>query len=384
MIRRSFLAALAAPLASAPKVHIRDVEIFRLPVNKRGNWVLARLRTDAGITGIGDASHGYDEAKTAGHLKQFAEAMKGRPFHDVEYLRRTAMPLIRPREHSIAAALSGIEQAMWDIAGQVYGVPTCELFGGRLTGAVRNYANINRATSDRSPSDFARLAANAVRDGFTAIKLASFDGFPKDAAKVEEHIRQGIECIAAVRDAIGPDKDLLVDAHSNFTVERGLRLAVELEKFNLFWLEEVTRSIAGLAEINRAAKMRTAGGEDLFGVKEFYPYASGGAADVLMPDVKYCGGMLELKKIAALAEGAGLQVSPHGPASPVGNLAAAHVCVTAPNFLILECAYGETDWRADLLDPPEKMEKGGMLTVSQRPGFGAKLNEKLLSRAERL
>lgn len=334
--------------------------------------------------GIGDASHGYDEPKTAAHVKQFADAMKGRSFADVEYLRRLAVPLIRPKEHAVAAALSGLEQALWDIAGQVYGVPTCELFGGRLADRVRNYANINRATNDRSPADFARLAANAVRDGFTAIKLASFDGFPKDAAKVEAHIRQGIECIAAVREAIGPDHHLLVDAHSNFTVERGVKLAAELEKYNLFWLEEVTRGIRGLAEINRAAKMNTAGGEDLFGVKEFLPYVAGGAVDILMPDVKYCGGMLELKKIAALGEGAGLMISPHGPASPVGNLAAAHVCVTIPNFAILECAYGETDWRGELLDPAEKMEAGGHLAVSGRPGFGAKLNEKMLARATRM
>lgn len=366
---------LTAPLYGAPKARIKDIEIFQVPVNKRGGWLLVRLHTDAGVSGIGDASHGYDEPRTIAHLKQFTEALKGRAFSDVEYLRKIALPLIKPRDHSVATAFSGIEQALWDIAGQVYGVPVHALFGGKLRGEIRNYANINRATTDRSPSDFAKLAANAVKDGFTAIKLASFDGFPKDSSKVEDHIRKGIECIAAMREAIGPKADLLVDAHSNFTVARGLQLARELEPYNLFWLEEVVRGIPGLAEINRGAKMQTAGGEDLFGVQEFYPYAAGGAADILMPDIKYCGGLLELKKIAALGEGAGLPVSPHGPASPIGNLAAAHVCATIPNFLILECAYGETPWRAEILDPPEQIQ-GGILTLTDRPGFGAKLNGK--------
>jgi galactonate dehydratase len=98
-----------------------------------------------------------------------------------------------------------------------------------------------------------------------------------------------------------------------------------------------------------------------------------------MPDVKYCGGMLEMKKVAAMAEGAGMPVAPHGPASPVGNVAAAQVCAGLPNFHILEFAHGETDWRAELIDPPEALDKG-MLAVSRRPGFGITLNEKTAAR----
>lgn len=381
MKRRNILAlpALALPLQSAPaKVRIRDIEIFQVPVNRRGGWLLVRLRTDAGVTGIGDASHGYKEPKTIGHLKDFTEALKGRSFTDIEYLRKLALPLVRTHDFSVPVALSGIEQAMWDIAGQVYGVPAYALFGGKLFDKVRNYANINRSTTDRSPADFARLAASAVKDGFTAVKMASYDGFPKDRSQAEDHIRKGTACIEAARNAIGPDNDLLVDAHSNFNRERGLQLARDLEKYNLHWLEEVSRGIDDLAAINRAAKMRTAGGESLFGVREFFPYAAGNAVDILMPDVKYCGGMMELKKIAAMGEGAGLPIAPHGPASPIGNLAAAHVCVTLPNFHLLEFAYGESEWRAEIIDPPENLEKGGILTVSDRPGLGVRLNEKVL------
>jgi galactonate dehydratase len=125
--------------------------------------------------------------------------------------------------------------------------------------------------------------------------------------------------------------------------------------------------------------MPTAGGENIHGVTGFYPYIRAEAVDIVMPDVKYCGGILELKKIAALAEGAGLQASPHGPASPVGNMAAAHAIAGAPNFNILEFSYGEVPWRAELVDPPEDTT-GGALALSDRPGLGLKLNEKTAAR----
>ncbi len=134
-----------------------------------------------------------------------------------------------------------------------------------------------------------------------------------------------------------------------------------------------------LAAINRDAKMPTAGGELILGVKGFYPYVKADAVDIVMPDVKFCGGMLEMKKIAAMAEGAGLLASPHGPASPVGNVAAAHVCATLPNFHILEFSYGEVPWRAELIDPPERIVDSA-LPLTEAPGFGIALNEKVAAR----
>jgi galactonate dehydratase len=117
----------------------------------------------------------------------------------------------------------------------------------------------------------------------------------------------------------------------------------------------------------------------ILGVKGFYPYIRGQAVDVVMPDPKFCGGLLELKKIAAMAEGAGLLASPHGPASPVGTAAAAQVCATLPNFLILEFSYGEVPWRAELIDPPEQIVDSA-LPLSERPGFGISINERTAKR----
>ena len=388
MTRRTLLASiglapLAAPAAARREHTVAGLEIFRVKVNRRGDWLLARIRTENGLTGIGEASQARDEAAIA-VMRGLFEKLKGRSIFDIEWLRSEAQPRIAAEGMPAAVALSAIEQSLWDLVGKATGVPCWQLFGGKLRDRIRAYANINRSTDPRTPAGFGAMAEKAVAAGFDAIKLAPFDEMPhglKDEAEIERYMKLGIECAAAVRRAIGPKRDLLVDVHSHMDLRHGLELARRMEPLDLFWIEEVTpaRPLSDLAAINRAAKMRTAGGESIYGVKGFYPYIAGGAVDVAMPDVKYCGGMLELKKIAALAEGAGILVSPHSPAGPVGGVAAAHVCAGLPNFLILELAYGEVPWRAELIDPPEPLENG-RIVLTDRPGLGIALNERTVAK----
>ena len=350
--------------------------------------MIVRVRTSAGVTGIGDASQaglfnpltGGDDGRMIGFLRQFFDRVKGRSIYDIEYLRSIGMPEAERSKLPAAVAMSALEQCLWDIRGKVFGVPAYDLFGGRIQPRIRMYANINRSTDPRTPDTFAEMAGRAVAAGFDAVKLAPFDEMPRDlsnATVIEDFTQRGIACAEAVRRKIGPKVDLAVDVHSHLDLKRGLDLARRLEPLNLFWLEEVTPAVPleNLAAINREAKMPTAGGELILGVKGFYPYIKAEAVDVVMPDVKFCGGMLELKKIAALAEGAGLLTAPHGPASPVGNVAAAHVCATMPNFHILEFSYGEVPWRAELIDPPERIVDSAV-PLTDAPGFGIELNEK--------
>ena len=390
--RRDLLKSiLSVPLAAfaadtrAPRVTVTGLEIFHIKVNRRGNWLIARLQTSAGVTGIGDASQSGNtpgnDAKMLGYLRQFSDALKGRSIYEVEYLRSIGMPEAERNKLPAAVAFSAIEQALWDIRGKVFGVPTYDLFGGRIQPRIRQYANINRSTDPRTPEGFAEMAGRAIAAGFDAIKLAPFDEMPRDlsdAAVIEDFTQRGIACAEAVRQKIGPKADLLIDVHSHLDVTRGLKLAKRMESLNLYWLEEVTppNPPENLAVINRQAKMPTAGGELLLGVKGFYPYIKAEAVDIVMPDVKFCGGMLELKKIASLAEAAGLLCSPHGPASPVGNVAAGHVCATLPNFNILEFSYGEVPWRAELIEPPERIVNSA-LPLGEAPGFGIALNERV-------
>ena len=382
MRRRTLLPTLAAPFAApflkaAPKLTLESFEIFRVKVNHLGGWVLLRVKASNGLTGLGDASHGRRDAAVIALIAEFFAKAKGRSPFDVELYRRDLIAEAEAKGRDGAVAFGAIEQAMWDLQGKAAGLPCWALFGGKLNPVLRHYANINRATLDRNPEGFARLAEPAVRDGFTAIKMASFDGLPATGPGRKEGTDRGIACVEAVRRVLGPAGDLLVDAHSHFTVAEGLEVARRLEPSKLFWFEEICRGIPGLAELNAKIPMPTAGGESIFGIKHFYPYIKGEAVDITMPDVKYCGGLLELRKIGALSEAAGLTVAPHGPASPICNMAQAHVSAAMPNFLILELGYGEIPWRGELVNPPEVFEKGGLLRVPDRPGLGIELNERV-------
>ncbi len=375
MQRRAFLGAAGGTLfAGVPKLTIRSVEIAVVKVNHRGNWVLVRLQTNEGPSGIGDASHANDAA-TVKQIQAMTELLKGRSPFEVPWFRREAGTRF-PMDRINVVAMSGIEQAMWDLQGKSLGVPCRALFGGAFHKVIAHYANINRCTVDRTPKGFAANAQRAIDAGFTAIKLAPFDGIAKvGTPKFQEGVDLGVACIEAVRKGVGKH-DVLVDAHSNFDVPTGIELARRLEPQDLYWLEEVTPP-PGLPEIDRAAKMNTAGGESIFGLTKFREYMEAKSVDIIMPDVKYCGGMLELKKVAALAESYGIPVSPHGPASPIGNAAAAQVSATLPNFLILEHGFGEVPWRAELVNPPEQFQKGGTITLTDRPGLGIELNDKI-------
>lgn len=366
-------------------VVVTGIEVHVVKVNARGNWVLVRTRTNKGVTGVGDASHGGSDSDKIKYLTQFGKMFKGRSVFDIEGLRLGAEPTIFAGGGTAAAiCMSAIEMSLWDIHGKMSGVPAYHLFGGHMNKRIRNYANINRSTVERTPAGFARGAERAVKAGFDAVKLAPFDSIskpPPSPARVAELIDVGVECIRAVRQTVGEKVDILVDVHGRVDLQQGIELARRLEPFNLFWYEEVVPakpSLSGLAKINEVAKMPTAGGESIYGVRGFLPYIAAKAVDIVMPDVKYCGGMLELKKIAALAEAAGMQVSPHGPASPIGNLAAAHVCAGIPNFQILEFSHGEVPWRAEIVDPPEQIS-GGYITLSSRPGLGVDLNDRVVA-----
>jgi galactonate dehydratase len=392
MNRRSILQGLTvAPVVLAtgapifaqeklPNLTVDDVEVFHVKVNKRGNWTIVRLKTNGGLTGLGDASQSNDDSKTFIYVKQFAALLRGQSIFNIEWFHKATAPVIAQYGVPAAVAASALEQSLWDIQGKAFSVPTYDLFGGRIQDRIRIYANINRSTDPRTPEGFASMAEKAVTASFDAVKLAPFDEMPKDLTdrgQIEQFKVRGIECAAAVRKVIGPNRDLLIDGHSHFNLEDSLDLARRFEPLKLFWLEEVTpaKSVENLAQVTKAGIMPTAGGESIRGVKGFYPYIKAGAVNIVMPDVKVCGSMLEMKKIAGLAEGAGLITSPHGPASPIGNQTAAHVIATITNFNILEFSYGEVPWRAELIDPPEQIVDGA-LVLTGRPGLGITLNEK--------
>src|ERR1051326_1584015 len=188
--------AAAARGAATSKMTVADLEIFQVKVNHRGNWILLRLHTSNGLTGIGEASHGSD-VKVLTLLRKYFESIKGRSVFDLEWLRAHAENEVKESGITGAIALSGIEQCLWDIHGKALGVPVYDLLGGKLHDRIRNYANINRSTVDRTPAGFAAMAEKAIAAGFDAVKLAPFDNMPRgltDAGKIEEFAKLGLDC----------------------------------------------------------------------------------------------------------------------------------------------------------------------------------------------
>src|SRR4051812_27632412 len=302
---------------------IVDVRVLAVRVNHRGNWVFVEVETDDGIVGLGEASHSGDDATLAFMIRRrLRPKLLGRDPSSVEAIwrhlaQRPAGGLIDGRLE--ATALSGVEQALWDVNGQALGVPISRLLGGAVRDRVRLYANINRSVTDRAPAGFACAAAAAVAEGFTAVKLAPFDGVQwsqRDHAESRTALARGIERVAAVREAIRSDVELMVDCHERFNREMAVRVGRELAKLDVVWFEDATEptdDLEGLMGIRAELDLPLVTGERLFGRAAFWPLLASGVVGTIMPDVKHCGGLWEGKKIAAMAEAARVMVSPHNP-----------------------------------------------------------------------
>ena len=401
MNRRAFLAATASGaiaavlpmslrLNAAPALRVTGFELIAVRATSRTVWLFVRLRTDVGLTGLGEASDAFgfanttaaDAARMKSELRGLFELIDGKSPLDIGEYRRRAFAAAGRGGLVSATAFSAIEQALWDVTGKALEVPVSTLFGGKLRETLPVYANINRATTTRTPAGFATTAKAAVKEGFRAVKGAPWDGFPpagSSTSAIEEAVEKGIACAAAMRDAVGPDIDVMVDCHSFFDVALAERVAKRLEPLRLAWYEEpiAPERIEETREIRRRIRQDMAAGEILFGVQGFAPLSRNRTVNVIMPDVKHCGGLLELSRIAAAAEQDGVLVAPHNPSGPVSTAASAQVCSVLNNFKLLELQWGEVDWRGDVVDPPERFEQG-MLHVSTRPGFGVDLNDRVI------
>jgi galactonate dehydratase len=355
-------------------------------------WLLVRLRTDAGLTGIGEASDAFGFANTTKQdamameaaLRGFFQIVEGRSPLDIEAYRQRGGPRAAREGLVAATAFSAVEQALWDLAGKAFDVPTYALFGGRVRDRLPVYANINRATRPRTPDGFAATARAAVADGFRALKAAPWDGFPapgSPAGEIAAAVDAGIAAVAAMRAAVGPDVELMVDCHSFFDVDLATDVASRLEPYALAWYEEPVAPdrVDDTVAIGERVAQPLAGGELLYGAAGFAPLSRRRAVDVIMPDVKHCGGLLELTRIAAMAEVDGVAVAPHNPSGPVSTAASVQVCAVLPNFRLLELQWGEVAWRGELLDPPERFVDG-TIAVPEAPGFGVTLDEAVVRR----
>lgn len=375
---------------------VTQLSVHVVKVNQRGNWVFVELKNREGLSGFGEASHGETGNTSNGQLNVqqeisfFFGLIKNKSSFSIEEYRQAGWSRARQSRVS-STAFSAIEQALWDLNGKTLGVPVHQLLGGKVRNRIKVYANINRATNERDTngrrpaSAFQKNAEQALKQGFKAIKMAPFDEMkplPSTPEQIKADIDHAISCLEAVRRTIGGEIDLLTDVHSHLNEQLGIDVAKRVEPLNLYWFEEPVnpgKYPEATKIITDSTAIPTAGGESIFGREGFSGLISTKALDIIMPDAKHCGGLLELKYITALAETEGIVVAPHNPSGPIATAASIQTVATITNFAILELAHGEVQWRSDLVTPPEQFEDGH-ITVPDRPGFGYDLNREVLSR----
>ncbi len=372
------------------RIHLERVAV--VTATPHTTWTFAVLGDGQGGATTVEVTLSNDPRQVIDALAGMVEALHGIDLAG-EAQAEEALGFDRHRlqaDSVLAAAVSALRSAAAQLEAARSETNLHRFLGAEPTASVELYANINRGlrATDRTPDDFEHAAACAAREGFRTLKCAPFDEATPVMApdRMLREAGPGLERVRAVRRAIGPDACLLVDCHSRLSAEAAPAVAGELAALDVGWFEEPVqpRSAAeDLAAIAREVPMPVAGGESGYGVEFFDSLLDSRAVGVVMPDVKYCGGVTEAARAgrSAIARGAG--VSLHSPSGPISLLASGHVTAAVDGALPLEHAVHEVDWRADLIDPAERIENGRLLLPSS-VGLGATLNAEMVRRYGRL
>ncbi|MEX1018940.1 MAG: mandelate racemase/muconate lactonizing enzyme family protein [Litorilinea sp.] len=346
--------------------------------NASRNWLIVKLNTDApGVFGLGDASPMEDHAEVKGLIRNFVETyLVGEDPLDHEVHWSTLYHNPHARGGRLAStAISGIDIALWDIKGKLLDQPVYKLLGGAYRKQIRVYAN-GWYTNPGTPEQNGEEARRVVDMGYTAMKFDPFgqDNFYK-ISLAEAQLAE--DRVAAVREAVGPHVDILVEAHAKFNTATAIQLGQRLEAYRPLVYEEPVseENIAELRNVRDRVNIPIATGERLYTKFPFAQIVEAHAADVLQPDIANAGGITELKKIATIAEAKHITVAPHNVCSPVGAIAEMHLCAAILNFEIQEYhAEFYTGHYFTVFDGFPR-QQDGYVTVPDAPGLGLTLNE---------
>ena len=333
------------------------------------NWLFVKVETDEEVHGWGEGSLVNQTRTIAESVHAVAEDIIG---HDPGAIERHWQVMFLHNRYRggviINSALSAIDQALWDIKGKVLGVPVYELLGGAVRRRIRNYAGAGDAENARA----------RIKEGFTAIKGGAwYTDKDIDERQVVPRFR---ESVAELRAAVGPDVDIMIDNHGRSRPSLAIRQIRAVEAFDLLFFEEpVPPDNPDCLELLRRAGLKTdlAAGERLLNRWQYKELIQRQLVDVIQPDVCHCGGISELRRIAALAEMYAIQVAPHNPKGPVATAASIHVCAAIPNFLILEHAHLNPLFDEVQVEPIKM--NAGHYDLPTAPGLGVDLNEEVIA-----
>ena len=356
---------------------ITNVETFFVNPGWGKNWLFVKVETDSGIHGWGECYTQSDRDRTIQiHVEHLGRYLIGRDPGNIKHFTQVAFDDYASRRGAmeIYSAVSGIEQALWDIKGKEYGVPVYKLLGGKYRSKLRVYANGWYAGSD-TPEEYASAAVKTIEKGFTALKFDPIPG-PFRSYIPKTHENQAVETVRRVREAVGDDIDLLIEVHRRLSPMHAISLARRIEEYDLYWFEEPCspENMDAIAEVRDSISIPVVTGEALYTKAGFYEAFSKRVADIINPDVANTGGILELKEIAAMAEPQNVAVSPHNYNSTTIALASTmQACITMPNFIITEYFLPWAEI-GKIICPNSFTPVNGIIEIPDTPGLGVDLN----------
>lgn len=355
------------------------------------NWVFVKVLTDQpGLVGWGEATLEWHTRSVVGAVEDLAELIVGEDPRRVEYLWQMMYRQHFWHGHGIvrATAMAGIDLALWDILGKVANLPCAQLWGGPVRDTIRTYCHLGGGrledfyeTAAEDARRFAELAQKAVADGYTAFKsMAVPPTMPIEGLKP---VRTAERAVAAMREAVGEEIDIMVDCHARPSPAMGLRFAQALEPFGLYFLEEPCwpEEVAGLAMINAAVGTPIATGERVTSASAFRDLFDKRACEICQVDITHCGGLTEARRIAALAETYRIALAPHNPQGPVSTAASLEFGFSQPSYIICETVHEDVPWRQDVVEEGFVVERNGRIVrPNTRPGLGITINESEVKR----
>lgn len=348
--------------------------------------VFVELKTDDGLVGVGEVRPFNKTETVLARIRELAlrYVIGADPFN-VELLGWHVVTGEYGRPGEVGqTALAALDIACWDLVGQALGVPIWKLLGGCFRDRVLAYAN-GWYQSDRDPTKIASLARNVVQRGYRAMKLDPFGAAREQLSPAERRLSMGI--VAAVREAVGPEVELMIEMHGRFTPAAAADLAARLEPFEPTWIEEPISADnwSGLQIVRNASRIPIALGERLHSLSEFRPFIEGGFVDIIQADLTHFGGFLQMKRLAGWAEAYDLTLAPHNVCGPVGTAANLHFAIATRNYKILEYFNDFADpWLQELVDEPFTIDgKDGHFELPLRSGLGVRLNHEACRRHPR-
>lgn len=364
---------------------ITDIQTVIVGARLR-NWVFVKVVTDEpGLVGWGEATLEWKTHAVAGAVRDLTPLLSDRdPFRIEDLWQSMRRHQFWPPGIIGMSALSGVDQALHDIKAKALGVPIYELLGGRVRDRIRLYDHLGGGDPDAVygttlPERFAEAAAASVADGFTAVKVLPVP--PTGPLADAETIRAGEYALAAIRDRVGADVEIMVDLHGRTTPAAAVQVIQAMTPYRPWFVEEPVPpgDARQLRQVADAVGVPLATGERLVGRQEFHPVLEARAVAVIQPDVCHCGGLSELRRIASAAELYGVSVAPHNPLGPVATAHNLHFAASTPNWLIQEQMRAAAPWWDEVVTRPLEIADGHA-DIPAGTGLGLEVDERAAAR----